>query len=90
MAVKVIFRFNKLTGEVEEFLVEQDQEQPRERHDQAHEQVAGELGRLIERFPRVMELTGVTAQVDLEERSKTGGESTDEKSRARPEVHRRR
>ncbi len=89
MTVKVRFRFDKLTGEVAEFLVEQDQELPREKHDQVHEQIAGELGRLIERFPRVVELTGAGARKAPEERPKTGEESTEEETRTRPETRRR-
>ncbi len=90
MNVKVKFRFNKLTGEVSEFLVDQDQELPREQHDQSHERIAGELGRLIERFPRVVELSGAPAPAVPEETSPTGEEATDQEGTPRPESQRRR
>lgn len=90
MNVKVKFRFNKLTGEVSEFLVDQDQELPREQHDQAHERIAGELGRLIERFPRVMELSGAPAPAVPDEASPTGEDPTDLKGTRYPVSQRRR
>lgn len=54
--IKVKFRFNKLTGEVEEFLVDQDSALPRAEHERAHDRIAAELGRVVERLPRVTEI----------------------------------
>ncbi len=62
MDVKLRFRFNKLTGEVEHFDVDQDSTLPNAEHEREHDRVAAELGALLERFPRVTEvLPGASA-----------------------------
>jgi hypothetical protein len=56
--VKVRFRFNKKSGEVEMFEV--DHEGPKnlseEEHNREHERIAAELGNVLERNPRVTEI----------------------------------
>ncbi len=58
MDVKVRSRFNKVSGEVERFEVEQDSRLPYDAHEREHDRVAAEIGALLERFPRVTELPG--------------------------------
>jgi hypothetical protein len=57
MEVKVRFRFNKMTGEVEEFIVDDvDSRLPEAEHNRQHERIATEIGRVIERNPGLVEL----------------------------------
>lgn len=56
METTVKFRFNKRTGEVE-LVVDQESTLPDAEHDVAHDRVAAEIGRVIERLPRVIEVT---------------------------------
>jgi hypothetical protein len=58
MRVRVKLRFNKLTGEVEEFLVD-DQDLPRlpaAEHNRQHDRIAAEVGGVLERHPAVTEV----------------------------------
>jgi hypothetical protein len=55
MDVKVRFRFNKLTGEVELFEVDQESGLPNEEHNRGHDKLASELGALLDRHPRILE-----------------------------------
>ena len=66
MQVKVRFRFNKLTGEVEEFQVDQDSTLSAVEHDREHDRIAAEIGRVIERDPRVDEVTSKVVPVPPE------------------------
>ncbi|MDI1447250.1 hypothetical protein [Polyangium sp. 6x1] len=53
MPTLVRFRFNKVTGEVEEFLVDdQDRHLPEAEHDR----IAAEVGRFVAAFPRLREV----------------------------------
>ncbi len=92
MDVKVRFRFNKLSGEVERFEVEQDSSLPYVEHEREHDRVAAEIGALLERFPRVTELPGDAPAVATT--SETPQEPTeDEESvtdKSVPEVDRER
>ena len=66
MKVRVKLRFNKLTGEVEEFRVDdQDLPYPSEaEHNREHDRVAAEIGSVLEPHPRVTEvLPGAPAPV---------------------------
>jgi hypothetical protein len=63
MQIKVRFRFNKRTGEVEEFHVDQESTLPSVEHDREHDRVAAEIGRVLERDPRVDEITSNAAPV---------------------------
>ena len=58
MKVRVKLRFNKLTGEVEEFLVDDQDSQrfPEAEHNREHDRVAATIGGVIERHPRVTEV----------------------------------
>jgi hypothetical protein len=57
MEVRVRFRFNKVTGEVEEFIVDDvDSRLPADEHNRQHERIATEIGRVIERNPGLIEL----------------------------------
>lgn len=59
MPVHVRFRFNKLTGEVEEFLVD---DQNRQLSEAEHERIADDVGRMLCRRPRVNEVTPLAQQ----------------------------
>ncbi|TKD03182.1 hypothetical protein [Polyangium fumosum] len=53
MPTLVRFRFNKVTGEVEEFLVDdQDRHLPEAEHDR----IAAEVGQFVAAFPRLREV----------------------------------
>jgi len=57
MKVQVRFRFNKETGEVEEFLIDDQGSQLAEaEHNREHDRIATDIGRVVERHPRVQEL----------------------------------
>lgn len=58
MDVKVRFRFNKNTGEIEVFDVEDEgtMRLPEAEHNREHDRIAAELGRVIERNPQVFEM----------------------------------
>lgn len=55
MDIKVRFRFNKLTGEIEEFVVDQDSQLGDAEHNREHDRLAAEIGGLLERLPRIEE-----------------------------------
>ena len=58
MDIEVRFRFNKRTGEVEEFVVEAGADNlPEAEHNRLHDQRTAELARLLERNPQVTEVT---------------------------------
>jgi hypothetical protein len=58
MEVKVHFRFNKTTGDVEIFDVTDtgNMRLSEAEHNREHDRIAAELGRVIERNPRVLEV----------------------------------
>jgi hypothetical protein len=57
MEVRVVFRFNKLTGEIERFEVEQSSALPLAEHEREHDRLAAEIGSLLERLPRLDEIS---------------------------------
>ncbi|ACY12832.1 hypothetical protein [Haliangium ochraceum] len=58
MATRVRFRFNKTTGEVEEFLVDdQDRNLPESEHDR----IAGEVARMVAVRPHIEPVSDETA-----------------------------
>lgn len=66
MEVRIKFRFNKLTGEVETFTVEDEQTTPpldHAEHNRRHDQIASEIGRQIERNPHIEEFVDGAAPV---------------------------
>ncbi len=83
MPTHVRFRLNKLTGEVEEFLVDdQDQNLPEAEHDR----IAAEVARVITRHPLIHEVTGTTPADDRVKRRDAGTRTTqEEESPQRPE-----
>jgi hypothetical protein len=58
MDVKVRLRINKVTGEVEQFLVEDDgpMRLPEAEHNSRHDRIAADLGNVIERNAQVIEV----------------------------------
>ena len=56
MESRVRFVFNKRTGEVEEFTVEQETVLPGPEHELSHDRLAREVGSVVERTPRITEL----------------------------------
>ncbi len=55
METRVRFTYNKRTGQVEEFSVEQEKTLPQQEHDKGHDRIAAEIGRVVERNPRIVE-----------------------------------
>ena len=58
MEIKVHFRYNKITGEVELFEVDDEgpMRLPEAEHNRQHDRIAANIGNLIERNPRVDEV----------------------------------
>jgi len=54
MPTHVRFRINKITGEVEEFLVD---DQDRTLHEEEHDRIATEVARAVTRHPLLHEVT---------------------------------
>jgi hypothetical protein len=87
MPTRVRFRFNKVTGEVEEFLVDdQDRRLPEVEHDR----IASEVGRLVAVNPRIREAVGAPSEPrgapqTTEERAPSEAERAPE-APPRPEV----
>jgi hypothetical protein len=85
MRVRVRLRVNTETGEVEVFRVEDvGTEAPLDDHDEHHDQIAEELGRVVERRPRVVEVEPVTHD-GLPPLVIPGAEEADELTRAERE-----
>jgi hypothetical protein len=59
MDVNVRFRFNKVTGQVEVFDIEDrgTQRLPEAEHNRTHDRIAATIGGVIERNPRVVEIS---------------------------------
>lgn len=66
MDVKVRFRFNQITGEVEIFEVTDEgiMRLSEAEHNREHDRIAAELGNLIERNPQIMEAFSDTVSVE--------------------------
>ncbi len=76
MPTHVRFRLNKITGEVEEFLVDdQDRNLPEAEHDR----IAAEVARVISRRPLIHEVAGPVAE-DTETLPDDAAEETDRDS----------
>jgi hypothetical protein len=77
------FRFNKQTGEVEEFVVELPQSDvPLSEHNRRHDDLAVELGQLLEQYPHIREVLPEEPAPDT-----TGQEPTTEPVEAATEAH---
>ena len=61
MRVRVNFRVNTETGEVEEFLVEDISTEPEPEHDAVHDRIAHEVGKVVERRPAPQQVVGGAA-----------------------------
>jgi hypothetical protein len=57
--INVRLRFNKRTGEVEFVVEAPDSRLPEAEHNRRHDEVAAEVGRILEQHPLVDEVTGV-------------------------------
>jgi hypothetical protein len=92
MKLQVRFRFNKRSGEVEEFLVDdQGSNLSEAEHNRRHDQVAGELGRLIERHALVRELAAGSGGIPADRRHEPPAPDTRPEDQAeRPERRRTR
>ncbi|MGW4064341.1 hypothetical protein ACWEGE_39060 [Amycolatopsis sp. NPDC004747] len=58
MRVKVRFRVNSLTGEVETFLIEDISTEPEPEHDATHDRIAHEVGKVVARRPAPEQVPG--------------------------------
>lgn len=61
MRVRVNFRVNAETGEVEEFLIEDISTEAEPEHDATHDRIALEVGRVVERRPAPQQVVGGAA-----------------------------
>ncbi len=82
MATRVRFRFNRLTGEVEEFLVDdQDRSLPEAEHDR----IAAEVGRAVSRRPLVTEAPSGPMQQPVERPAEEPQETERDREKPRRE-----
>ncbi|MDG6101424.1 hypothetical protein Daura_39830 [Dactylosporangium aurantiacum] len=58
MRVRVVFRVDATTGQVDEFLVEDISTQPEPEHDATHDRIAYEVGKVVERRPSPQQVVG--------------------------------
>lgn len=58
MRVRVNFRVNTDTGDVEEFLIEDISTEREPEHDAVHDRIAHEVGKVVERRPAPHEVRG--------------------------------
>jgi hypothetical protein len=65
MRVRVNFRVNTETGDVETFLIEDISTETEPEHDAAHDRLAYEVGKVVERRPRPEQVVGGTAHDEL-------------------------
>ena len=64
MDVRIRFRFNKATGQVEAFEIDDENSTlPSAEHNREHDRIAAEIGRVIERNPHVIEVAPGSAPV---------------------------
>jgi hypothetical protein len=83
MKVNVKFRLNKETGQVEIFEIDDWQSTlPEAEHNREHDRIAAEIGNLVERNPRVVEVLPGTQAVPVVER---GAGEAEESTRAERE-----
>jgi hypothetical protein len=89
MEVKVRFRFNKITGEVEVFDVDQEKAPgvTEAEHNREHDRVAAEIGRVIERNPLVQEVFSGQGQVPGKEQEETPDDVEQEKERKKQKMN---
>lgn len=88
MSTTIRFRLNKVTGEVEEFVVDlADDNLPESEHNRIHDERAGEVGRLLERHPHIEEEFDTTpgGQRQREDATPDTGETESETRREAPQ-----
>jgi hypothetical protein len=57
MKVKVKYRFNKATGQVEVLEIDDwESTLPQDEHNREHDRIAAEIGNVVERDPRIIEV----------------------------------
>ena len=61
MRVRVVFRVDTTTGQVEEFLVEDISTQVEPEHDATHDRLAYEVGKVVERRPSPQQVVTAAA-----------------------------
>ena len=89
MKVKVRFRFNTVTGQVETFIDDQGSNLPVAEHNQQHDRIASEVGGIVARDPRVVEvLPGIGAAPDGKAVSEPA--ETEKSTETTPDEQRRR
>jgi hypothetical protein len=77
MRVKVRFRFNAVTGEIEAFEVDDMHDGPRVAdHDARHDRAAADVARIVEANALIVELTPGTIPVAIEATQGTPGAET--------------
>ena len=64
MRVRVSFRYNTTTGEVEHFLIEDTGTEIEPEHDAKHDRIAYEVGQVVERRPTPEQVVGGGAARD--------------------------
>ncbi len=86
MKVNVRFRFNKQTGEVEEFIVDDvDSRLSQAEHNRQHDRLATEVGRIVERYPHIDEVlpgTDVVTQTETDNETEQEALQTPQKAPA--------
>jgi hypothetical protein len=92
MEVKVRFRFNKATGEVEVFQIEdQGSGLQAEEHNREHDRIAAEVGGIVERNPHVTQVLPDEVQPDDKKQPDLPDDATEEQpetpARERPTQH---
>ena len=88
MDVKVRFRFNKLSGQVETFEIDQDSTLPMVEHEREHDRVAAEIGALLERLPRVTAVLPGAGVVEAPEIETPPAVEEEETARDQPQKER--
>lgn len=65
MRVKVNFRVNTTTGDVETFVVEDISTEIEPEHEATHDRLAYEVGKVVERRPRPDQIVGTAARDEI-------------------------
>nr|VFK60937.1 MAG: hypothetical protein BECKTUN1418D_GA0071000_11396 [Candidatus Kentron sp. TUN] len=86
MPTQVRFRLNKLSGEVEEFLVD---DQDRNLSEAEHDHIATEIARMVTRRPLIHEVLPGAAPLETRREEQPGERETDEDGNERNESRQR-
>lgn len=74
MKVQVRFRFNKQTGNVEEFIIDDyGSNLSNDEHNLQHDRIANEIGQVLLQYPRILEMNNldITPQTDTDNEGQT-------------------